>query len=111
MFWIIGAIFTYLFMINASAGLLADWVVIFPFIFATIPTILLWGFNKEAPKTSLAMNHKQGDNTAYTMALLMEMMDEDEREEFKSQLKRRILSGETITDESLIIDIEKRKRG
>jgi hypothetical protein len=45
------------------------------------------------------------------MALLMEMMDEDEREEFKSQLKRRILSGETVTDESLIVDMEKRKRG
>ncbi|HRF94850.1 MAG TPA: hypothetical protein PLZ51_06645, partial [Aggregatilineales bacterium] len=54
---------------------------------------------------------KRGDNTAYSMALLMEMMDEDEREEFKHNLKQRILSGENVTNESLILDMEKRKRG
>ncbi|HRF94852.1 MAG TPA: hypothetical protein PLZ51_06655, partial [Aggregatilineales bacterium] len=89
------------------------WVVSIPLGVALFATIAVWGFassdgNKSASSTT---SEKRGDNSAYTMALLMEMMDEDERDEFKSQLKRRILSGEDITDESIIMDMEKRKRG
>jgi len=114
MIWIAGIALTFIFMSNAIAGLLDDWLVIVPLIVALFSTVTFWGVgtetdDKELP--SLPRDNKQGDSTAYTMALLMEMMDEDERYEFKSQLKRRILSGETVMDESIIMDMEKRKRG
>lgn len=75
---------------------------------AFLTTAVVWNSpssNKASP------SDKKSDNTAYTMALLMEMMDDDEREEFKSQLKHRILSGESVTDASIIQEMEKRKRG
>jgi len=94
------------------------WVVSIPLGVALFATVAVWSSgnestSNEAKKEATVSSHpeKRGDSTAYTMALLMEMMDEEEREEFKSQLKRRILSGETVTDESLIADMEKRKRG
>ena len=50
------------------------------------------------------------NNTAYKLAVLMEMMDEDERDEFKYQLKNNLLAGDdSLSIESLIA--EKRKRG
>lgn len=98
-------------------ALMSDgWVVSIPLGVALIATMVIW-ITSAIEKTSANQTNqksspeRKGDSTAYTMALLMEMMDEDEREEFKSQLKRRILSGESVTDESLIMDMEKRKRG
>jgi len=94
------------------------WVVSIPLGVALFATIAVWASgndstsNEAKNQVTVSSNpEKRGDSTAYTMALLMEMMDEEEREEFKLQLKRRILSGETVTDESLIADMEKRKRG
>lgn len=91
------------------------WVVSIPLGVALFATVAVWSSGNESDakevKTQSSATEKRGDNTAYTMALLMEMMDDEEREAFKSQLKRRILSGETVTDESLIMDMEKRKRG
>ena len=50
------------------------------------------------------------NNTAYKLAVLMEMMDENERDEFKYQLKNNLLAGDdSVSIESLIA--EKRKRG
>jgi hypothetical protein len=56
---------------------------------------------------------KQAD-IPYKMALLLEMMDEDEREAFKQQLKRDILASETgyeDFDRLALEETEKRKRG
>ncbi|MCU0479995.1 MAG: hypothetical protein MUE54_02140 [Anaerolineae bacterium] len=99
---------------NASIGMLEDWVVALPLGVALIATLSVWESgkpNSSSKSSDQSSSGKKSDNTAYNMALLMEMMDDDEREEFKSQLKRRILSGETVTDESILVDIEKRKRG
>ncbi|MDX2075534.1 MAG: hypothetical protein SFZ02_03830 [bacterium] len=93
------------------------WVISIPLGVALICTLVIWITGAIEKTAGVGQNNqnytseKRGDNSAYTMALLMEMMDEDEREEFKSQLKRRILSGESVTDESIIMDMEKRKRG
>ncbi len=113
--WILATIMSIVALTNASAGMLEDWVVAVPLGVALIATLAVWESSKSesSSKSSeqASSSAKKGDSTAYNMALLMEMMDDDEREEFKSQLKRRILSGETVTDESIVADIEKRKRG
>ncbi|MCU0479997.1 MAG: hypothetical protein MUE54_02150 [Anaerolineae bacterium] len=78
------------------------WVVSIPLGVALFATVAIWTSGNESEaknqknqtSSSSSSTEKRGDSTAYTMALLMEMMDEDEREEFKSQLKRRILSGD-----------------
>ncbi len=113
MFWGVGIAITLIFLVSVAIDILSDWMVIVPLVVALFATVTLWGVDAENKKGSPTPPHndKQGDSTAYTMALLMEMMDDDEREEFKSQLKQRILSGEAVTDESLIMDMEKRKRG
>jgi len=85
---------------------------------ASIVVALLWtglawfrgAFDdKTTPSTNL-----QSAPTPYKMALLLEMMDDDEREAFKQQLKRDILAEETGHDnfDRLMLDeTEKRKRG
>jgi carbon starvation protein CstA len=103
-------------IISVFALMFEGWAVVIPLVVALIATLAIWipPSEKSSHTDKGSANYspeKRGDNSAYTMALLMEMMDEDEREEFKSQLKRRILSGEDITDESIIMDMEKRKRG
>ncbi len=103
-------------IISVFALMFEGWAVAIPLGVALVATLAIWVPSSErsshADKGSGGYSsEKRGDNSAYTMALLMEMMDEDEREEFKSQLKRRILSGESVTDESIIMDMEKRKRG
>ncbi|MCU0479994.1 MAG: hypothetical protein MUE54_02135 [Anaerolineae bacterium] len=61
------------------------------------------------------VNKAQSSDTsdkAYKLAVLLEMMDEDEREEFKHRLKNDLMGGgdsESLSIESLIT--EKRKRG
>lgn len=75
---------------------------------AFLTTAVVWN---SPPSNKTPSNEKKGDNTAYTMALLMEMMDEDERQAFKSRLQERILSGDSVTDGSIIQEMEKRKRG
>lgn len=96
---------------NAGLGWIEDWVVAVPLGVALIATLAVWESGNPSKSSGQVSSGKKSDNTAYNMAFLMEMMDEDEREEFKSQLKRRILSGETVTDESIATDIQKRKRG
>jgi len=95
---------------------LGSWVIAalaMPMGLAFLATAIVW--NSHSPNTintlSTKNTNKNNDNTVYTMALLMEMMDEDERQAFKERLQERILSGEAVTDESLIVDMEKRKRG
>jgi len=113
--WAFATLITIVILGNMSLGWIEDWVIAVPLGVALISTLAVWesGKNDSASKSSEQAHSsgKKGDNTAYNMALLMEMMDDEEREEFKSQLKRRILSGETVTDESIVADIEKRKRG
>jgi hypothetical protein len=108
------AIWTATTIISVFALMSDGWVVSIPLGVALIATLAIWIGGSEKTSSKQASNTAKGgdnNNSAYTMALLMEMMDEDERYEFKSQLKRRILSGEDITDESIIMDMEKRKRG
>jgi pyruvoyl-dependent arginine decarboxylase (PvlArgDC) len=93
-----------------------SWVVSIPLGVALVATLAIWVQDSDKKSGNHKENttyepEKRSDNTAYSMALLMEMMDEDEREEFKHNLKQRILSGENVTNESLIMDMEKRKRG
>ena len=111
MFWVVGISITLIFLGNVTAGLLDDWLIVVPLIVTLLSTVTLWGIDPEKGIPEQITSVKQTDNTAYSMALLMEMMDEDEREEFKHNLKQRILSGENVTNESLIMDMEKRKRG
>lgn len=99
---------------NAGLGWIEDWVVAVPLGVALIATVAIWESGRGDSRSS-SQNQPQTDqkpdSTAYTMALLLEMMDEYEREEFKAQLKHRILSGESLTDTSIVQDMEKRKRG
>ncbi len=111
MFWIVGIGVTLIFLGNVTAGLLDDWLIVVPLIVTLLSTVTLWGVDPEKIIPEQSASEKRNDSTAYSMALLMEMMDEDEREEFKHNLKDRILSGENVTNESLILDMEKRKRG
>ncbi|MCL4256110.1 MAG: hypothetical protein KJ043_20300 [Anaerolineae bacterium] len=110
MFWIVGIGITFIFLGNVVAGLLDDWLVIVPLVITLLSTMTLWGLDPEKALPDQPTSEKKSDSTAYTMALLMEMMDEYEREEFKSQLKQRILSGESVTDASIIQEMEKRKQ-
>jgi hypothetical protein len=108
--WVFSFVLTVLALVGAAGESLDDWVIAIPMVIALVSTITIWESknSKVTPPSDLV---KQTDNTAYSMALLMEMMDDDEREEFKHNLKQRILSGENVTNESLILDMEKRKRG
>jgi 1,4-dihydroxy-2-naphthoate octaprenyltransferase len=84
---------------------------------AILTTILLWGWvvikpvwRRLASATSKKPPQTEVNNTAYKLAVLMEMMDEHERDEFKYQLKNNLLAGDdSMSIESLIA--EKRKRG
>lgn len=112
--WAFATLMAIVILGNMSLGWIEDWVIAVPLGVALISTLAVWESGKpDSSKSSdqSSSSGKKSDNTAYNMALLMEMMDEDEREEFKHQLKQRILSGETVTDESILVDIEKRKRG
>ncbi|MCU0479998.1 MAG: hypothetical protein MUE54_02155 [Anaerolineae bacterium] len=111
MFWVVGIGITLIFLGNVTAGLLDDWLIVIPFIFTLISTVILWDDDTEKTLPDSSPSEKKSDTTAYTMALLMEMMDEDERQTFKERLQERILSGEVVRDESLIADMEKHKRG
>ncbi|MCU0479996.1 MAG: hypothetical protein MUE54_02145 [Anaerolineae bacterium] len=112
--WLAAMVISIFVLMNAD--LLGSWVIAalaMPMGLAFLSTAVVWNTHSSNMNNTLMTQRsgKSNDNTAYNMALLMEMMDDDEREEFKSQLKRRILSGETVTDESIVADIEKRKRG
>lgn len=111
MFWVVGIGVTLIFLGNVTAGLLDDWLIVVPLILTLLSTVTLWGVDPEKALPNSSPSEKKSDTTAYTMALLMEMMDEDERQTFKERLQERILSGEVVRDESLIADMEKRKRG
>ena len=113
--WGFSFVLTLIAFIAASESSFEDWLAVVPLGVALISTIVIWesaSDDKKSSNKSLGSSTVQKpDNTAYNMALLMEMMDDDECEEFKYRLKERILSGENITNESLILDMEKRKRG
>jgi hypothetical protein len=93
-------------------------------IFMWIPIIvaMLWTvFRTFIPPRPKQSTHTQQETllpqnapTPYKMALLLEMMDDDEREAFKQQLKREILAEETSHgdfDRLALEETEKRKRG
>ncbi len=69
---------------------------------------------KQATHTQQESILPQNAPTPYKMALLLEMMDEDEREAFKQQLKRDILASDTgygDFERLALEETEKRKRG
>lgn len=113
--WGFSFVLTLIAFIAAADSSFEDWLAVVPLAVALISTIVIWESasddKKSSDKSVGSSTVQKPDNTAYNMALLMEMMDDDEREEFKYRLKERILSGENITNESLILDMEKRKRG
>ncbi|MDZ4669882.1 MAG: hypothetical protein SH821_03330 [Phototrophicales bacterium] len=111
--WAFATLLSIIIIGNMSLGGIADWVIAIPLGVALVATLAIWesGKDSSSKQESKSASLTQTDNTAYSMALLMEMMDDDEREEFKHNLKQRILSGENVTNESLILDMEKRKRG
>ncbi|MCU0479993.1 MAG: hypothetical protein MUE54_02130 [Anaerolineae bacterium] len=88
---------------------------------AILATIFIWGgvvfeaiFKKMGASARPTPQQTQSpiNDKAYKLAVLLEMMDEDEREEFKHQLKNDLMSSgdsESLSIESLIT--EKRKRG
>ncbi len=93
----------------------SGWAFFTPIVLAMLSMLPLWASDSSfsssssPTKTGGYVKEEKYDNTAYSMALLMEMMDDDERDEFKHNLKNRILSGETVTDESLAEELQKRK--
>ena len=111
--WVLATIMTVVAFNSASAGNLEDWIMVVPLVVAMFATVAIWesakGSDSSKSETKSVSSGKKADSTAYTMALLMEMMDDDEREEFKYDLKNRILSGEAVTDESLAQELQKRK--
>lgn len=82
---------------------------------AFLSTAFIWGsaiatalFNHSKP-IQQSQSTDKGDSTPYKLAMLLEMMTEEEREDFKNRLKDNLLSG----DESLSLEDlagEKRKR-
>jgi len=90
---------------------ISGWTFFTPIVVAMFSMLPLWASDSgsSSTKTGGYVKAEKPDNTAYSMALLMEMMDDDEREEFKYDLKNRILSGEAVTDESLAEELQKRK--
>jgi hypothetical protein len=109
--WILATIMTVVAFVSANSGNLEDWIMVVPLVVAMFTTVAIWESSKgdSSKSDEKGSSGKKGDSTAYTMALLMEMMDDDEREEFKYNLKNRILSGEAVTDESLAEELQKRK--
>ncbi len=88
---------------------------------AIVATIFIWGgviiepilkrigASVSAPKQT---SKSAIDDKAYKLAVLLEMMDEDEREDFKHQLKNDLISGgdsESLSLDALITEKRKRK--
>ncbi|HRF94847.1 MAG TPA: hypothetical protein PLZ51_06630, partial [Aggregatilineales bacterium] len=96
--WVLATIMTVVAFVSANSGNLEDWIMVVPLVVAMFATVTIWESSKgdSSKSDEKSSSGKKGDSTAYTMALLMEMMDEDEREEFKYDLKNRILSGEAV---------------
>lgn len=78
--------------------------VIFPLIMAVAGTVALWGGDNSAkhptqrrfgPPSHINTKLKRESSYEEKMRLLMEMMDEDERQEFKQMLKRQVLNQNT----------------
>jgi hypothetical protein len=89
------------------------YVCAFPILAAIVWTGLAW-LNRSKNQSHLAEKQAESASIPYKMALLLEMMDEDEREAFKHQLKRDILASETgygDFDRLALEETEKRKRG
>ncbi len=112
--WLVAMVISIFVLMNSV--FLGSWVIAalaMPMGLAFLSTAIVWNSHSSNTTNTVSAKNtaKNNDNTVYTMALLMEMMDDDERQSFKSRLQERILSGEAVTDESLIMDMEKRKRG
>ncbi len=100
---------------EASALLLA----LVPIFVAVMWTALAWfrgAFDKTATTTST--NNIENAPISYKMALLLEMMSDDEREALKHDLRRQVLGSDEayrlqdMVDDSLVLEESgKRKRG
>lgn len=115
MIWAFTTLMVIIMVGNASLGWLESWVISVPLGVAFLATALIWGsavgvalFSQGKP-TQHSQPTQKGDSTPYKLAMLLEMMTEEEREDFKNRLKDNLLSG----DESLSLEDlagEKRKR-
>jgi hypothetical protein len=93
----------------------ATFLALVPIVVALLWTGLAWFRGAFDDKTTATPSTKNIESapTPYKMALLLEMMDDDEREAFKQQLKRDILASETghgDFDRLALEETEKRKR-
>lgn len=94
---------------EVSATLLA----LVPVVVAILWTALAW-FRGSFDTTTTPSTQNIDAPLPYKMALLLEMMDEDEREALKQDLRRQILADENHSEmlSRLMVDeAEKRKRG
>jgi hypothetical protein len=78
-----------------------------PLIIGFLVTLVVWvgGDSKgQAPPADYEKAKRQPGDTNTKLALLLELMDEDEREAFKETLKRRVLDDMTSGDGELLAD-------
>jgi len=94
---------------EASATFLA----LVPIVVALLWTALAW-FRGAFDTTTTPSTKNIDAPMPYKMALLLEMMDEDEREALKQDLRRQILADENSSEmfsRLMVEETEKRKRG
>lgn len=94
---------------EVSATLLA----LVPVVVAILWTALAW-FRGSFDTTTTPSTQNIDAPLPYKMALLLEMMDEDEREALKQDLRRQILADENHSEmlsRLMVEESEKRKRG
>jgi hypothetical protein len=94
----------------------AQFLALVPIFVAVMWTAIAWfrgAFDKTT--TTISTNNIQDAPISYKMALLLEMMDEDEREALKQDLRRQVLgsdeSYQMLHDELMLEESGKRKRG
>jgi hypothetical protein len=113
-FWV-GALAVSIVAIENANGQDLGAVAVLPFVMAFLATVAIWGIPElarineaRAGRVSREDYEKgkreQGSRRIEQLALLLELMDEDEREDFKQALKQRVLEGTYGEDEMLFTD-------
>lgn len=114
LFWA-GAIAVSIVAITNNSGGNSGAEAVLPFVMALLATITIWGipevvkiYESRSGRTSEESYEKgkreQGSRRIEQLALLLEMMDPDEQEQFKQSLKQRVLDGGYDDDDFLYSD-------
>ena len=101
-----GAIAISITALNEHSGLMALFLVAIPWVFAVGGTAIIWsseatGHNHAPDVTQSSEKAKRRSRREEQMALLTDLMDDDERDDFKERLKRRILEDTNYADGEL----------